>query len=100
MLSNDKYKYKLYAETASLLADLYFKKQITKEEMHFLLNILESVIIKRDNASLLNILKEWQQADKDVYINRIIKETLLTIDFNDKESLLSKEQIINELLQS
>ena len=99
MLSNDKYEYRLYAETASLLADLYFKKRITKAEMHFLLNILESVIIKKDNASLLDILKKWQDANKEDYINSIIKETLLTIDFSDQESLLLKEGIISELLE-
>ncbi len=100
MFNNDQYKYKIYDETASLIADLYFKEQINEPEMHFLLNILESVIIKKDSTGLINVLKEWINADKGMEINQIIKETLLTIDFNDTDSLTSKEELIKELLQN
>ncbi len=99
MSVNEQYKHKIYDETASLIANLYFREQINEEEMYFLLNILELVIIKKDNPDLVDVLKEWIHSERNSDIDQIIKATLLTIDFKDKDSINSKYEIIKELIR-
>jgi len=91
---------KIYDETASLIADLGIRGRITIEEMNFLLNLLEMVLIKKDKKDFINIMKRWKPAQEDNEIDQIIKATLLTIDFNDQSSIEANSEVIIELIDA
>lgn len=97
---NDTNFKKIYNETASVIIKLCFDKKITESEMYFLLNLLEFVWQDEKSSELVNTLIEWQSKNSQSEIDEIIKETLLTIDFNDAESLKQITEMIKELLAS
>ncbi|QGT99557.1 hypothetical protein SYNTR_0964 [Candidatus Syntrophocurvum alkaliphilum] len=98
MIQNEQKLMKLYDETASMIARIYYKGAIQEEEMIFLLNILE-IIIQKDNVEIIDVLKKWWHTDLDDETNEIIKSTLLSTDFRDKESYSINIQIIKELIE-
>lgn len=98
MSVNDTNFKKIYNETASVIMKLCYDKKITEPEMFFLLNLLDFIWQGNNHNELFNVLIEWQAGYKHSEIDEIIKETLLTIDFNDKEALQRITELIQELL--
>lgn len=96
----DEKKKKLYAETASMIADMGFRDKISIEEMNFLLNILDEVVVKKEQPRLIQTLKNWVITNEDSEIDEIIKATLLAADFNNQESLEQCLQLVAELLEN
>lgn len=88
----------VYDNTASLISKLYFKDVLCLEERDFLLNILDQIMISRNNFKFIELIKAWQASNYDSESNDLIKATLLNIDFNDKNALTVNTQIIEELL--
>lgn len=99
MSINDTNIKKIYNETASVIMKLCFDKRITEPEMYFLLNLLEYIWQGRSDE-LVKVLIEWQARNRQSEIDEIIKETLLTIDFNDNEAIRRITEIIQELLSA
>lgn len=89
----------LYDETASQIADLTLREVISPEEMHFLLTILDLVMIHRDEPELLAFLKQWMQVYKASETDDIIKATLLATDLKDKEIIGTNLNILRGLLE-
>jgi len=91
---------KIYDETASLIVDLSLRNQISHQEMHFLLNLLDQVVVRGRNPELMKALKEWYPDRLDPEINDIIKATLLALDMRDNETLKNTAVIIEELISA
>lgn len=91
---------KIYDETASLIVDLSLRNQISHHEMHFLLSLLDQVVVKGRNPELMKALKEWDPDNLDPEINEIIKATLLALDMRDNEKLKSTAVMIEELISA
>ncbi len=89
---------KLYDALVNLISNLYMKHNLSGEEMHFLLSILDMAVMGKQDFGLLQILKEWDASDLDVEINEIIKATLLSMDFNDLESNQRNMMTIRDLM--
>ncbi len=91
---------RVYAESVSLIADMGFKDKLSIEEMNFLLNLLDVVIVKKEQPRLIQTLKNWMNTNEGSEIDEIIKATFLAADFNDQESLEQCLQLVTELLES
>ncbi len=92
---------KIYNATASVIMDLCFKKQINEAEMYFLLNLLELIWNEEKGEKgndFLENLTQWQAGAKSAEIDEIIKETLMSIDFSDEQSLRNITIMVQELL--
>lgn len=98
MATREQKKKKIYDETASRIADLAFRNELTKAEMDFLLNLLDLVVIKQGNKEILHLIRQWLQSESDPEIDPIIKATLLAVDFNDPDILREKGTVIQELI--
>lgn len=96
----DEKKKKLYAESASMIADMGVRGKLNVEEMHFLLSLLDIVVVKKDQPQLIQILQNWVNINESSEIDEIIKATLLAADFNDRESMEQCLQLVTELLES
>ena len=91
---------RVYAESVSLIADMGFKDKLSIEEMNFLLNLLDVVIVKKEQPRLIQTLKNWMNTNEGSEIDEIIKATFLAADFNDQESLEQCLQLVTELLEN
>jgi hypothetical protein len=91
---------KLYAESASMIADMGVRDKLSVEEMKFLLSLLDVVVVKKDQPRLIQTLRNWVETNKDSEIDEIIKATFLAADFTDEESMEQCLQLVTELLES
>ncbi len=89
---------RIYDETASLIADLGIRGRISIDEMKFLLDLLELVLIKKDKRDFINMLKHWNPGQGDEEIDQIIKATLLNVDFKNSLSIEENQDMIGELI--
>ena len=96
----DEKKKKLYAESASMIADMGVRGKLSVEEMNFLLSLLDIVVVKKDQPQLIQILQNWVNINEGSEIDEIIKGTLVAADFNDRESMEQCLQLVTELLES
>lgn len=96
----DEKKKKLYAETASMIADMGVRGKLSVEEMNFLLNLLDIVAVKKNQPQLIQTLRDWVNTNEGSEIDEIIKATLLAVDFTDKESMQQCLQLLTELLEN
>lgn len=95
----DKNTKQIYDSAFTMISNLHLKQnRINREEMYFLLTLLDRVVQNKLNAGFLNLLKEWQNGPGDKEIDAIIKATLLQLDFNDPLSVEHNQQIIDDLL--
>lgn len=88
----------LYDDTATTIMDLFMTGRIDSGELHFLLNLLETVIIKREQRELINLLKKWQPRADCNEVDDIIKATLLAVDFKDQSNLEHNLLILRDLI--
>ncbi len=98
MSAGDEDIIRIYDETASLIADLGIRGRITVDEMKFLLDLLELVLIKKDKPNFIDLLKQWKPGQGDEEIDQIIKATLLNVDFKNLLSLEENQTMIEELI--
>ena len=96
----DEKKKKLYAESASMIADMGVRDKFSIDEMNFLLNLLDVVVVKKDQPQLIQTLRNWVNTNEGSEIDEIIKATFLAADFTDKESMEQCLQMVTELLES
>ncbi len=89
---------KLYDDTATVIMDLFMTGRIELEELNFLLNLLEAVIIKQQQRELIDLLKNWQPAAEHEEIDTIIKATLLAMDFKDQDDWEHNLALLRELI--
>lgn len=89
---------RVYDETASVIMNLYLKRKIDSEEMNFLLNLLELVMVKKDRPEFIALLKQWKERQPEEEIDLIILETLRKTDINQPASLEASQEIIHDLL--
>lgn len=99
MIFDEKRK-KIYAESASMIADMGVRGKLSVEEMNFLLNLLDVVVVKKDQPQLIQTLRNWVETNESSEIDEIIKATLLAVDFTDKESMEQCLQLVKELLEN
>ncbi len=93
-------KKKLYAESASMIADMGVRGKLSVEEMSFLLSLLDVVVVKKDQPRLIQTLRNWVETNEGSEIDEIIKATLMAADFTDEESMEQCLQLVTELLES
>ncbi|MDD4562779.1 MAG: hypothetical protein PHW39_06860, partial [Syntrophomonadaceae bacterium] len=62
---------RVYAESVSLIADMGFKDKLSIEEMNFLLNLLDVVIVKKEQPRLIQTLKNWMNTNEGSEIDEI-----------------------------
>ncbi len=98
MSASDEDILRVYDGTASLVADLGIRGRISIEEMGFLLNLLELVLIKREHPGFVNMLRQWNPGHGDKEIDEIIKATLLNVDFTNALSIQENQDMIGELI--
>ena len=96
----DEKKKKLYAESASMIADMGVRGKLNVEEMSFLLSLLDVVVVKKDQPRLIQTLRNWVETNEGSEIDEIIKATLMAADFTDEESMEQCLQLVTELLES
>jgi len=97
MPTNSEWKL-LYDDTATVIMDLFITGRIDSSELEFLLNLLETVMIKREHSELIDLLKKWQPRVNSSEIDDIIKATLLAIDFKDQHNLEHNVNILRDLI--
>ena len=97
MPTNSEWKL-LYDDTASVIMDLFINGRINSGELDFLLNLLETVMIKREHSELVELLKKWQPGANQSEIDDIIKATLLAIDFKDQLNIEHNVNILRDLI--
>lgn len=88
----------LYDDTATVIMDLFMMGRIGLEELNFLLNLLETVIIRQEQRGLIELLKNWQPGAQYDEIDDIIKATLLAMDFKDQDDLEHNLALLRELI--
>ncbi len=91
--------FRIYDETASLIADLGIRGRISIDEMNFLLDLLELVLIKKDKRDFIDLLKQWNPGQGDQEIDQIIKATLLNVNLNNTRSVEENMEIIGVLME-
>lgn len=95
----DKNVKQIYDSAFTMISNLHMKKStISREEMYFLLTLLDRVVHNKAIPDLLNLLREWQSGPGDEEIDAIIKATLLQVDLNDPLSFEQNLVIIDDLL--
>ncbi len=90
---------RLYDETASLIADLGIRGRISIEEMNFLLDLLELVLIDKNQGHFIQDLKQWNLGSIEDEIDQIIKATLLNNKLKDFLSLSENQEMIRDLIR-
>ncbi len=98
MAADDEDRKRIYDETASLIADLGIRGRISIEEMKFLLDLLELVLVNGDKRHFIEMLKQWNPGQGDEEIDQIIKATLLNNNLNDFLSVDENQEMIGELI--
>lgn len=99
MAKMDKNMKPIYDAASTMISNLHLKKNtISREEMYFLLSLLDIVVRDKHDTVLLDVLREWQSGPGNEEIDAIIKETLLQIDVNDSLSMQQNLEIIEDLL--
>jgi uncharacterized protein related to proFAR isomerase len=89
----------LYDDTATVIMDLFMTGKIELEELNFLLNLLETVIIKQEQQEMIELLKKWHPSAAHEEIDEIIKATLLAMDFKDQDDLQHNLVLLQELIK-
>ncbi|SHG60976.1 hypothetical protein SAMN02745221_00585 [Thermosyntropha lipolytica DSM 11003] len=89
---------KIYDETATLIADLALKQNLSQDEMYFLLNLLDLIVIERKSLPLTQVLHLWLQKDLNPALDEEIKNLLLTSDLKDEKELKKTIDNIRRLL--
>lgn len=97
-MPTNQYGKKLYDDTATVIMDLYMTGRIGAEELHFLLNLLEAVMIKREQQELIALLKKWRPGVEHTEIDDIIKATLLALDYSDQDDMDHNLALLKELI--
>ncbi len=98
MSTNDTNLKRIYNETASVITKLCLDKKINEKEMYFLLNLLDLIWFEDRGNDLISSIIEWQNHNNDSELDEIIKQTLLTLDFSNDESIRKMANMIQELL--
>lgn len=83
----------IYDETATLIVDLALKQKLSGEEMYFLLNLLELIVVEKKGRPLSEALSSWLKKDVDTSLDEEIKKLLLGTDLKSEDSL--KETVNN-----
>lgn len=100
METSDHNPKKLYDELAGSIVNLHLKQgRLNREEMYFLLSILDLTAMKKEDYGLLKLLREWKSDEIDPESNEIIKATFLSTDFTDSKSIRRNIETIHDLLR-
>ncbi|MGI6435791.1 MAG: hypothetical protein ACOX0F_10615 [Syntrophomonadaceae bacterium] len=97
-MPTNQYGKKLYDDTATVIMDLFMTGRIDTEELHCLLNLLEAVMIKREQQELIALLKKWRPGIEHTEIDDIIKATLLALNYDDKDDMDHSLALLDELI--
>mgnify|MGYP000385941072 CR=1 FL=1 len=100
MVHEEEVKKRVYDETASLITRQVLMNKLSSEEFHFLLNLLDNVVITNQQRPFINLLHRWINSSVSNEINVAIKNVLLNTDFNDETQITASIRFIEELLCS
>lgn len=91
-------KKKIYDETASLITHQTLLNKLNTEELHFLLDLLDCVVVTNRQRSLINVLHRWVNTSMSEENNDLIKNLILNTDVNDQTQVDASIHFIEELL--
>lgn len=91
---------KVYDETAQAIFKLFSQNAVTENEMRFLLNLLDLILVKKEKSDFIKVIQDWLEQNSNSDEDEIIKATLLNIDFSNQTALNHDIGIIKELLLS
>ncbi len=100
MASTDIRLKKLYDSMGTMISNLHLQKgNLSREEMYFLLSMLDYTLMGTSDPDFMALLKEWQNSRLDPEVNEIIKATLMTIDLKKPASISKNVEIIRGLIR-
>lgn len=91
-------KKKIYNETASLITNQALLNKLNNEELHFLLDLLDLVVVTNQQRPLIDVLHRWVNLSLSEENNSLIKDVILNTDVNDQAQVDASIQFIEELL--
>lgn len=100
MAHEEEEKKRIYDETASLITRQAVMNKLNSEELHFLLNLLDHVVITNQQRPFIDVLHRWINSSVSYEIKDTIKNVLLNTDVNDETQMAASIQFIEELLCS
>lgn len=98
MANEEEQKRHIYDETASLITRQLLTNRLDTMEMHFLLHLLDEVVIKCQHRHLLDDLHRWLSINQGA-VNEEIKQALLNINLGDEKSVRQTTMFIQKLLK-
>ena len=100
MASTDIRLKKLYDSMGTMISNLHLQKgNLSREEMYFLLSMLDYTLMGTSDPDFIALLKEWQNSKFDPEVDEIIKATLMSIDFKKPVSISKNVEIIRGLIR-
>lgn len=100
MEAEDLNRKKVYDAVATLISNLHMRKgNLSRQEMHCLLTILDLTVMGKKDYGLISLLKEWKSGDIDPETDDIIRATLLNMDFTNIDSEQRNIETIRDLLR-
>lgn len=91
-------KKRIYDETASLITHRALLNKLNTEELHFLLDLLDCVVVTNQHRSLIDVLHRWVNTSLSEENNALIKNVVLNTNVNDQTQVDASIQFIEELL--
>lgn len=100
MVGEEKEKKRIYDETASLITRQALLNKLNNEELHFLLDLLDCVVVTDQQRSFIDVLHRWVNTSLSDDSNLAIKNVILSTDISDEAKVDTSIQFIEELLCS
>lgn len=100
MVNQEKEKKRLYDETASLITRQALTNKMDDEELHFLLDLLDCVIVTGEHRAFIDLLHRWVNTSQSEDTYHAIKKVIITTDMSDENKVDASIQVIEELLCS
>lgn len=98
MLNQEKEKKRLYDETASLITRQALLNQLDNEELHFLLDLLDCVMVTNQQRSFIDVLHRWVKSSQSDENYLTIKNVILNTELSDETKVDASIKFIEELL--
>lgn len=100
MVNEEELKRRIYDETASLITSQAIVNRLTTQEMHFLLHLLDWVVIKNQSRPFLEALHKWGAGPPDSQTDSQVKALLLEADLSNEHAIAVCAVHIEELLSA
>lgn len=91
---------RIYDGTAALITRQAVMNKLSHEELYFLLNLLDLVVVTNQQRPFINILHRWIKSPVSSETRIAIKNLILNTDINDATQINASIKFIEELLCS